>query len=194
MRPQNRHYAPVVLSLSLVLVASACARKPAPAAPAPSAPVAAAATTTPAGNGVAERERVAREAADREARAREDLAREAMARNRASLAQVILFDLDQSDLTQEARAILDVKLGIMRAEPTFRIRIDGHADERGSTEYNLALGMARAQAARRYLTQRDISADRIEITSFGEERPLCTTSDESCWRSNRRAESVVVTP
>jgi peptidoglycan-associated lipoprotein len=69
-----------------------------------------------------------------------------------------------------------------------RIRISGHTDNRGSDEYNLALGQRRAAAAKRYLTDRGIDGGRIEIVSFGEERPKCTSDDESCWSDNRRDE------
>ena len=68
------------------------------------------------------------------------------------------------------------------------MRIAGHADERGSTEYNLALGTQRAAQAKRYLVERGVAAARIETTSFGEERPVCTENTEACWAQNRRDE------
>jgi len=68
------------------------------------------------------------------------------------------------------------------------IRISGHADERGSSEYNLALGQRRAAAAKRYLVERGVAESRVETTSFGEERPACTSADESCYAQNRRDE------
>ncbi|MGQ0646783.1 MAG: peptidoglycan-associated lipoprotein Pal [Gemmatimonadaceae bacterium] len=103
----------------------------------------------------------------------------------------IYFGFDLSMLTEEARAKLDAKVEFLAAEPTMRIRIDGHADERGSDEYNLALGQRRATAAMRYLIDRGISAERIETVSFGEERPVCSASTEACWTQNRRDEFVV---
>jgi peptidoglycan-associated lipoprotein len=106
----------------------------------------------------------------------------------------IQFAFDRSDLTLDARSALDAKLEVLRADPAIRLRIDGHADERGSSEYNLALGMRRAAAARRYLVQREIAPDRIEITSLGEERPVCETSAEWCWRINRRDDFAVTAP
>jgi len=134
-----------------------------------------------AGNGA--RDRAAREAAEREARLREE--RE---RARATLDQTILFAFDRSDLTSDARANLDAKLAVLRADVSLTIAVEGHADERGASEYNLALGMRRAAAARRYLVLGGIAPDRVTITSLGEERPVCTDSSESCWRLNRRDE------
>ena len=100
----------------------------------------------------------------------------------------IYFDLDRSDLTTEARATLDAKLGILSGTPEVRIRIAGHTDERGSDEYNIALGQRRAAAAKRYLVQRGIDANRIDLVTFGEERPVCRDSYEGCWSQNRRDE------
>lgn len=130
--------------------------------------------------------RAAREAADRAARER--AAREERERRLSILSAPIHFALDRSDLETAARTTLDAKLSLLRESPSVQLRIEGHADERGSTEYNLALGMRRAAAARRYLVQRGIDASRVEITSFGEERPVCQLSEESCWARNRRAE------
>ena len=74
------------------------------------------------------------------------------------------------------------------ANPALTIRIAGHTDSRGSGEYNLQLGQRRAAAARDYLTARGVAASRIELVSYGEERPVCQTMDEGCWSQNRRAE------
>ena len=80
----------------------------------------------------------------------------------------------------------------MRANPSVRIRIEGNADERGSDEYNMALGLRRAQTARKYLIDHGIDAARIDISSNGEERPVCQEHQESCWQQNRRDEFVIV--
>jgi peptidoglycan-associated lipoprotein len=101
------------------------------------------------------------------------------------------FDYDRADLSTEAKSALDAKIGLLRADPTLRIRIDGHTDERGSDEYNLALGMRRAAAARGYLVDRGIDAMRIAVASLGEEHPVCQEADESCWSRNRRDEFVM---
>jgi peptidoglycan-associated lipoprotein len=110
---------------------------------------------------------------------------------RATMAERVHFDYDKSDIRADSRAILDRKTRILRDEPTVRIRVEGHADERGSTEYNLALGNRRAEAVRAYITAAGIPASRIEIVSFGEERPVERTRNEAAWSRNRRAEFVV---
>ena len=149
-------------------------------------------------------ERARREAAEREAEARRRAAEEearlraereaaerARAAARTALEATIYFSYDRSDLEAEARAILEAKLPVLQANPGIRIRIAGHTDERGSDEYNLALGQRRAAAAKRFFTQRGIDEERIEIASFGEESPTCTASEESCWSRNRRDEFTV---
>ena len=100
----------------------------------------------------------------------------------------INFDFDKSDLRDDAKAALDAKIPILMANSGVTIRVSGHADERGSSEYNLALGQRRAAAAKRYLVERGIAEGRIETISQGEERPLCTESSENCWAQNRRDE------
>lgn len=116
----------------------------------------------------------------------------AVARARETLQAVVYFDFDRSEVKPEEAAKLDAKLPIMRANPQVRIRIEGNADERGSDEYNQALGMRRAQAAKKYLTDRGIDAARIDIASYGEERPVCQEHDEACWSRNRRDEFVII--
>ena len=107
---------------------------------------------------------------------------------RNTLREVIHFDFDESDLRDDARSRLDAKLPILLANPGLTVRISGHADERGSDEYNLALGQRRAAAAKRYLTERGVSDGRIETASFGEEQPVAAGGDESAYAANRRAE------
>jgi peptidoglycan-associated lipoprotein len=106
----------------------------------------------------------------------------------ARLTATIFFDLDRSDITDESRQKLDEKVPVLTQNAAVKIRIAGHTDSRGSDEYNLALGQRRAAAAKRYLTDRGIDASRIEIVSFGEERPTCTDEADSCWSRNRRDE------
>lgn len=107
---------------------------------------------------------------------------------RNTLREVVQFDFDESDLRDDARARLDAKLPILLANPGVMLRISGHADERGSDEYNLALGQRRASAAKRYLTERGVAEGRIETASFGEEQPVAAGGDESAYATNRRAE------
>jgi peptidoglycan-associated lipoprotein len=101
------------------------------------------------------------------------------------------FELDKSDLREDARAVLTKDAEFLRSYPQVHVSIEGHCDERGSTEYNLGLGQRRAEAAKNYLISLGISADRMETTSWGKERPFCTEHDESCWQQNRRAHFVM---
>ncbi len=104
------------------------------------------------------------------------------------VAEPIHFDFDQFAIRADARVVLDRKLALLRDHPAIRLRVAGHADERGSDEYNLALGHRRAMAARSYFTDRGLDPTRFETTSFGEERPVDTRSNEAAWSLNRRAE------
>ena len=106
----------------------------------------------------------------------------------ADLGNVIHFDYDQDLVKPEDRPILDRKAEIMKANPAVRVRISGHADSRGSDEYNLVLGNKRALAARQYLIGRGVDGGRIDVTSFGEERPVDSAENEAAWAQNRRAE------
>jgi peptidoglycan-associated lipoprotein len=101
------------------------------------------------------------------------------------------FDLDKSDLRPDARDALTKNAEFLRSYPDVRISIEGHCDERGSTEYNLGLGERRADAAKNYLASLGIAANRMDTVSWGKERPFCTEHDESCWQQNRRAHFVM---
>lgn len=165
-------------ALPVAITACGGAQEPAPTPPPPASapPAASRPAARPAANSAADAAR-AREAE--------------LARMRATMAERIYFDYDKSDIRADSRAVLDRKARIMRDEPTVRIRIEGHADERGSTEYNLALGNRRAETARAYITATGIPASRIEIVSFGEERPIERARNEAAWSRNRRAEFLV---
>ena len=110
----------------------------------------------------------------------------------ADLGNVIHFDYDQDLIKPEDRPILDRKAEIMKANPGLRVRISGHADSRGSDEYNLVLGNKRALAARQYLIGRGVDGGRIDVTSFGEERPADPAENEAAWAQNRRAEFEII--
>jgi peptidoglycan-associated lipoprotein len=105
----------------------------------------------------------------------------------------IYFDYDKSNIRTDAAATLDAKIPWLTANPGMRIRIEGNADERGSDEYNLALGQRRAASAKKYLVEHGIDASRFDLVSYGEERPVCTTHEETCWQQNRRDDFVIVT-
>ena len=104
----------------------------------------------------------------------------------------IFFSFDRYDLEGEARETLKLNADWLKRNPTVRIEIEGHCDERGTNEYNLALGAKRAQAAKDYLITLGIAADRLSTISYGEEIPVCREQNESCWRQNRRARFVIV--
>lgn len=133
---------------------------------------------------------VAKAVADSTVRA-EVIAR-AITATRSTFAEMIFFEYDQAELTTESRETLDAKLPILRANPGMRIRIAGHTDERGSDEYNIALGQRRAAAAKRYLVSQGIDEARIDVVSFGEERPMVEGADESVWSQNRRDEFEII--
>jgi len=116
---------------------------------------------------------------------------QAKAAARAEFAYAVYFDFDKSTLTDSAKKVLDRKIQIMNANPGVGIQIEGNTDERGSAEYNLALGQQRAASVKRYLTQHGIADSRITILSNGEEKPADQGHDESAWSHNRRAEFVI---
>jgi peptidoglycan-associated lipoprotein len=170
----------LLLVLATAGLAAACGGKPAPEQPAPE-PVAAPTPTPAPVDDSAERDRLERER----------LAREASERARAvaaDLAAMINFEYDQAAVRTTDQATLDKKAAILAANPNVRLQISGHADERGSDEYNLALGNRRAGAAKRYLENKGIDAARLEVVSYGEERPLNAGHDEAAYAQNRRDE------
>ncbi|MGH7481717.1 MAG: OmpA family protein [Longimicrobiales bacterium] len=140
-------------------------------------------------NDDAERERLERERLERERLARERAERE---RAREVLTMTIHFDYDESAIEGQAQDRMVQKASVLRTYDDVALRIEGHADERGSIEYNLALGLRRANAAKDFLTNYGLSASRFETVSFGEERPAARGSSESAWSQNRRAEFVVL--
>lgn len=101
------------------------------------------------------------------------------------------FDFNKSDIRADARDALAKTAEFLRSYPQIRVTIEGHCDERGSTEYNLGLGERRAQAAKNFLVSLGVTADRMETISFGKERPFCLEHNEDCWQKNRRAHFVL---
>jgi len=100
------------------------------------------------------------------------------------------FDYDKADLRPDARAAITKTADFLKNYPQIKVRIEGHCDERGSTEYNLGLGDRRANAVRQFLVSLGVTADRMEVVSFGKEKPFCTESNEACWSQNRRGHFV----
>ncbi len=127
---------------------------------------------------------------DEARRAAEERAR-AVAEARGALEQRVHFDYDESTIRPDTERILLEKVEILQASPDVRLRIEGHCDERGSVEYNLALGNRRAEAVRQFLVNYGIDESRLETVSYGQERPLVAESNESAWAQNRRAEFIV---
>ena len=108
------------------------------------------------------------------------------ARMRAFVEENIHFDFDKYDLKPKAMMILDEKATYLREHPEVRVLIEGHCDDRGTNEYNLALGDRRANSAKNYLVRSGVAESRITTISYGEEQPLCMEQTESCWWRNRR--------
>ena len=102
----------------------------------------------------------------------------------------IAFNFDSADLSQTARAILKDNAEWLKANPAARVQIEGHCDERGAADYNMALGAKRAQAAMDYLATLGVAANRMSTISYGEEIPVCREHTEDCWAKNRRARFV----
>jgi peptidoglycan-associated lipoprotein len=103
----------------------------------------------------------------------------------------VFFEVDSSELTPQARATLEKQAQWLQMYRTYSFTIEGHADERGTREYNIALGARRAQAVRDYLMSQGIGATRMRTISYGKERPVAVCDDISCWSQNRRAVTVL---
>ncbi|MDD5451308.1 MAG: peptidoglycan-associated lipoprotein Pal [Desulfovibrionales bacterium] len=117
----------------------------------------------------------------------------AMAESRTSAGLLpVYFDFDKYNIRGDQTPSLDQNANWLKKNPAARIRIEGNCDERGSNEYNLALGERRANSAQEYLTNMGIAPERIETLSYGEERPLCPEHDEECWTKNRRADFATI--
>lgn len=184
-----RYRAFVVSTLAAFLIVGSCKKEP-PPPPEPTGPSAEELEAQRIRDSIAAAEAAARaaaEAARREAEARE----RAIAAARETLAERIHFDYDMAEIRPDAERVLRAKLTILRASPAVEFRIEGHCDERGSNEYNDALGNRRAQAVVDFFTGFGLDASRFNIVSFGEDRPLVNRSDEEAWAQNRRAEFII---
>lgn len=177
-----RRMVPLILLAALPL--AACSRRQPPATEPVALP-----DTAGQGARAAELERLRQDSLAR-AGATDDARRaeEMTARARAILEEIVHFDYDDSTIRPDAQESLARKVPLLRANPDVRLRVAGHADERGSVEYNLALGMRRANAVRDYLVGFGIAVDRFDTISMGEDMPMDTRSNEQAWALNRRAE------
>jgi peptidoglycan-associated lipoprotein len=111
----------------------------------------------------------------------------------ASGLQPIYFDFDRSFVRDDAKAAMKANAEWLKANPKVKVRIEGNCDDRGTKEYNQALGQRRASSAKKYLTDLGISAKRISLISYGKEKPVCSESAEECWQKNRRDDLSAVT-
>jgi len=194
---------PMYAGLAVMIVAAACGPKAAAPPPAPTVNQ----DSIDAARR-AEQEAAAREQARRDSIARAQQESERVRRQReadslaalgsageavrAMIARAVHFDFDQANVRAgEDAGILDEKVSILQANPGLTIEVAGHADERGSDEYNLALGNRRAIAAKQYLTTRGIDASRVSTRSMGEEQPVDPGHTEDAWARNRRGEFTV---
>lgn len=183
----------IILSLSILsvaMIASGCSRNRA----ASSAPIPKSASAAGSDAAASEAAKLAEEA--ERAAAAERLAAERAAGDRelvkAAITTPVHFDFDQSKINEEGIRLLDQKVEALQKNPTIRIRIEGNADDYGSDEYNMVLSQRRAAIVNRYFTERGIDASRLQIVSYGEERPACKGQDEPCRAQNRRDEFIVV--
>jgi peptidoglycan-associated lipoprotein len=176
-----------VASTTLLLLVGACGPKASPDVPAEDASKP---TSRPADRATTDVQPPARPATndrtpnplDMDVKTADDHARE------TGLIGDIYFDFDKYDLKPEARERLSKNAEFMKENPAFQVEIQGHCDERGTNDYNIALADRRANAALEYLVTLGVPTGRLKTVSFGEERPVCTDHNESCWWRNRRGE------
>lgn len=182
MMSRKRMYVPVIMLLS-ILVLWGCPKK-------------AEVTTSPESQETApsvapakEEPQVEQKTEPMKEEAKPEAAQEE-AKERAAAAsaglQPIYFDFDKSFIRDDARPVMKANAEWLKANPKVKIKIEGNCDERGTKEYNQALGQRRATSAKKYLTDMGISAKRISLISYGKEKPICTEHTEDCWQKNRR--------
>ncbi|MBN1627024.1 MAG: peptidoglycan-associated lipoprotein Pal [Deltaproteobacteria bacterium] len=189
------------LAVTLISLGAACAKKQVEVAPVVDTSAedearrlaeqeAAAAKARAEQEAAAAKARAEQEAAAAKARAEAEAAARRLLEQQMSAfeSEKIYFDYDRADLKPEAQATLEEKAKFLEDNPSCSVTIEGHCDERGTNEYNLALGERRADAAKKFLTSLGISSDRVTTVSYGEEKPVAVGHEESCWSQNRRDE------
>ncbi|MEQ1866420.1 MAG: peptidoglycan-associated lipoprotein Pal [Micropepsaceae bacterium] len=110
---------------------------------------------------------------------------------RVNVGDTVLFDTDQHSVRPDAQTVLQKQAAWLKQYPQAKLMLEGHCDERGTREYNLALGDRRAYAVKEFLVSLGVDAARLQTKSYGKERPVCSESDDSCWQQNRRGFSVI---
>ena len=176
------------IALAVTMAVSACGKKPPAAAPAPPATPAEAPRTTPAAPPAPAPPPAA--APTRTPTEEEIFAKKTVEELSKELGTVF-FALDSSQLDDAARPVVQKNAEWLKRWTSTRIMIEGHADSRGTAEYNLALGERRAAAVRDYLVNLGVPANRVQIVSKGKESPFCTEENEACWQQNRRGHFIV---
>lgn len=184
----------VAVATALVAMVAACSHKPPPAPPPAPVPVPRDNTDSinranrARADSIANAEAARRAAADAVAAEAARRLEAARAEARRKLDATVYFDLDKDEIRADQQSTLDAKVPILNANADVRLMIAGHTDDRGSDEYNLALGQRRAASVRRYLVARGVAESRMEVESFGEQRPAAQGENEDAWAKNRRAE------
>jgi peptidoglycan-associated lipoprotein len=161
-----------LVAIAAVLALAGCANKPKPAPEAPPPP---AESSVPGGQGQVETTVVPGSVQD----------------FRVNVGDTVHFEYDRYAVKSEDRDLLQRQAAWLQKYPQVRVTIEGHCDERGTREYNLALGARRANAVKEYLVSLGISSARVDTISYGKERPICTESNESCWSQNRRGVTTI---
>jgi peptidoglycan-associated lipoprotein len=165
------------MSMAVLLASCASHEDAAPTAPPASAPQAEASAPPPSANAAAP--------------APAGVVPGSLADFQTNVGDRVIFDYDRWELTQGGRDTLQRQAAWLQRYPAVTLIVEGHCDERGTREYNLALGARRAQAVRDYLASLGVSAARLETISFGKERPTCVETNEACWQQNRRGVSTI---
>ena len=173
-----------------LIAAAGCHKNPPPAAPAPPPPPPPAATPAPPAPPPPPPPAAA--PAPRPLTEEEIFARKSLEQlNSEKPLGDVYFDLDKSDIREDGRGVLQRDADFLKKWPTTQVTVEGHADSRGSSEYNLGLGSRRAAAVKDYLANLGIAANRVTVVSKGKEQPVCNEENESCWQQNRRGHFVV---
>ena len=173
--------------LSFAALSSACSRHKVAAAPTPTTSASRASTDAADGENAK-----LRADAERAANEREEAAKN-RATDQSAIVTPVFFQFDQATINDEGMLLLDQKVDALKRNPSVHIRVEGNADDSGSDEYNMALSQRRGAVVHRYLTDRGVDASRLQVVSYGEEKPACTASrDDDCRAKNRRDEFVIV--